>query len=218
MLKLCGFAISNYVNKVRLALLEKEIPHELDMNCFPSQDESLLKRSPLGKVPFLETEHGILTESQIICDYLEDRFPEKPLYPRDPYQRAKVRELIQILELHIELVARRVYGQVLFGQKISEETLNDVRAGLAKGTRALAHHARFAPYIAGHELTLADLAAACHLPLVSLMCSSVLGQDPMAQLPQVQEYLKLLHSRPSVQKVEADRQAAMAAFMAAKRA
>ena len=67
MLKLCGFRISNYHNKVRIALLEKGIPHEEDASCKPSQADEFLARSPAGKVPFLELDGGRrLCESQAI--------------------------------------------------------------------------------------------------------------------------------------------------------
>ena len=53
MLKLCGFHISNYFNKTRIAMLEKGVPFELDPTCRPSQKEEFLARTPMGKVPFL---------------------------------------------------------------------------------------------------------------------------------------------------------------------
>ena len=93
MLKLCGFPISNYYNKVRIALIEKGIPHEEDSSCKPSQKDEFLARTPVGKVPFLELDGGRrLSESQVICEYLEDAYPQKPLMPRDPYERARTRE------------------------------------------------------------------------------------------------------------------------------
>ena len=122
MLKLCGFHLSNYHNKVRLALLEKGIAFEEDANCRPSQKDDWLSRSPLGKVPIIETEAGSLAESQVICDYLEDAYPQTPLYPKDPLAKARVRELITVIELHLELVARRLYGEVFFGGQVSDET------------------------------------------------------------------------------------------------
>ena len=105
MVKLGGFRLSNYFNKVRIVLLEKGIAHQ-EENIFFSQDEGFRKRSPMGKAPFLETEHGLLCESSVICEYLEDAYPDKPLLPRDAFGRAKLREFLQVLELHVELVAR----------------------------------------------------------------------------------------------------------------
>lgn len=217
MIKICGFPISNYFNKTRLVLLEKGVEHEQDLTVAPAQSPELLARSPMGKIPFLETEHGVLCESQIICEYLEDRFPEKPLYPADPYQRAKVRELIQVLELHVELVVRRLLG-VLFGAPVSEETKTEVRRDLQKGLRAFQHLAKFGPYLAGAEFGLADCAAAVHFPLISLVSRMALGEDVLASIPQVEAYMKLIGERPSVQKIYAERDAAFQQIMAARAA
>src|SRR5262245_1169210 len=154
--RLCGYPISNYYNKVRIALLEKGVECELDPGCRPSQKEDFIARTPLGKVPFLELDGATLAESQVICEYLEDAFPQRPLYPRDPVARARVRELIAFMELHLELVARRLYGQVFFGQTADDAVKQAVERDLAKGIRALRTRVKFAPYIAGAELTLAD--------------------------------------------------------------
>ena len=158
MLRLCGFRISNYHNKVRLALLEKGVAFEEDPNCFPSQKDEWVGRSPMGKVPILEADGATISESQVICEYLEDAFPQKPLYPEDPAARARVRELITHMELHMELVARRLYGAVFFGGKVSDETREQAQKDLAKGVRTLQRLAKFDPFIAGAELTLADCA------------------------------------------------------------
>ena len=215
MLKLCGFHISNYHNKVRLALLEKGIAFEEDANCFPSQKDEWLARSPMGKVPILELDGGRrLAESQVICEYLEESFQQKPLYPKDPFERAKVRELIVFIELHVELAARRLYGQVFFGKPASEPVKEEVEKDLKKGIRALQAIAKFDPYIAGRELTLADCTAFTGLPLVSLATKLAYGRDFLEEMPQVKPYLKMLGERPAFAKVSEDRKAATAAAAA----
>lgn len=216
MIKLCGIPLSNYFNKVRIALLEKEIPHDLETTAFPSQDPSYLKRSPMGKVPFLETEHGVLVESQVILEYLEDRYPAKPLYPQDPFARARVRETIQVLELHLELVARRLLGAALFGATVTEETKAEVARDLEKGLRAFSTLTKFSPYLAGSEFTMADAAAVMHFPLISVISKNVLGHDVLGGIHQLDAYFKLVRERESVQKVEADRNAAFAALMSSR--
>ena len=212
MLKLCGFHISNYFNKVRIAMLEKGIEFDLDPTCTPSQKDDFLARSPMGKVPFLEVDGQNLVESQVICEYLEDAYPAKPLYPRDALERARVRELITIMELHVELVARRLYRAVFFGGTVSDEQKQAVDKELAKGVRALRSRARFDPYIAGGELTLADCAAFVHLPLVSLATKLAYGKDVLEGMPQVKPYLKLVGERPAFARVNEDRKAAQAAM------
>lgn len=218
MVKLCGFHLSNYHNKVRLALLEKGIAFEEDAGIKPSQDDAYLAKSPMGKVPYAEIDGKSLCESQVIVEYLEDRFPQKPLLPKDPVERAKARELITVMELHMELVARRLYREVFFGGKISDEMKEGVRKDLAKGIRAFKALAKFAPFIAGKELTLADCAAAVHLPLVSAATKLAFGRDALEELPQVKPYLKMLAERPAFARVNADNKAARQALAAAAQA
>jgi len=213
MLKLCGFHISNYFNKVYIAMLEKGVAFEADTSCRPSQEEAFLARTPMGKVPFLEVDGGTLVESDVICEYLEDAYPQTPLLPRDPLARAQARELITILELHVELVARRLYGEVFFGRpSISAEAKQVVERDLAKGLRALKSRAKFAPYIAGGELTLADCAAAVHLPLVTLVTRRAFGSDYLEAMPQVKPYLEMLGKRPAFLKAAEARKAEQAAL------
>jgi glutathione S-transferase len=213
MLRLCGFHISNYFNKVRIAMLEKGVEFELDPTCRPSQKEDFLARTPLGKVPFLEVDGQHLVESQVICEYLEDSYPQKPLYPRDPLARARVRELIAVMELHMELVVRRLYRSLFFGgAPASDELKQSVEADLVKGVRAFRMRARFDPYVAGPELTLADCAAFVHLPLVSLATKLAYGRDFLEGMPQVKPYLQLVGERPAFRQVNDDRKAAQAAL------
>jgi glutathione S-transferase len=213
MLRLCGFHLSNYHNKVRIALLEKGIAFEEDAACRPSQQDEFLARSPMGKVPFVELDGGVrLAESQAICEYLEEAYPQKPLYPRDPLARAKVRELIIVIELHLELVARRLYRQAFFGGSISDELKRSVEKDLAKGVRAFGQLAKFSPYIAGAELTLADCSAFVHLPLVTLSTRIIYGRDFLEGMPQVKPYLKMLGERPAFARVNEDRKGAQAAL------
>ena len=218
MLKLCGFAVSNYYNKVKLSLLEKGVPFEEEL-AYPSQKEEFRKDSPMGKVPFLRTDRGVLTESQVLTEYIEDRFPEPPLYPKDAFERARIRELIEHIELHVELPARRLYYEVFFGGSVSDETKKEVEQQLERGVRSLTHLARFEPFIAGKDFTHADCAAFVHLPLISMVTKKAYGRDFIDEfLPEAKAYLKLVGERPHAQKVNADRKAAQDAYAAAKAA
>ncbi len=213
MLKLCGFRISNYYNKVRIALLEKGVPFEEDPSCTPSQKDEFVARSPMGKVPFLELDGGQrLAESEVIAEYLEDAYPQKPLLPKEPFERAKVRELVTVMELHLELPARRLYGHVFFKRLATEEVIRAVEKDLPKGVRALKSLARFDPYMAGRDLTIADCAAFVHLPLVSLTTKLAYGRDVLEDMAPLKPYLKMLGERPAFSQVNQDRKAAQAAL------
>ena len=204
MLKLGGFAVSNYYNKVKIALLEKSVPFEEEL-VYTSQQEDMLKRSPMGKVPFIETPAGSLCESQVICDYLEDAYPAHPLYPSDPFARAKVRELCTVIDMHIELPARTLYGEAFFGGSVTDQTKEQAKKDLLRGVRALNALARWSPFIAGDKLTYADCSAYVSLPLLSMASKKIYGEDLLAGVPQAREYLAMLKARPQMQKVEADR-------------
>ena len=214
MLKLCGFTASNYHNKVRLALLEKGIAFD-EVEVFPSQDPAHLARSPMGKLPYLETEHGPIAESQVIIEYLEEQFPDPPLYPRDPFERAKVRELITVLDLHIELQERSLYAGAFFGGTTSDETKRQVLPQLEKAARALARLAKFNPFIAGASFSYADCAAYCHLPVFTQACKITYGRDLLDEfVPQAKAYLDLVKTRPHAMNVNAARKAGMEVFVA----
>jgi glutathione S-transferase len=215
MLKLGGFAVSNYYNKVKVALLEKGVPFE-EAFCMTSQDEAYLKRSPMGKVPYLEVDGQFLCESQVICEYLEETHPDRPLYPEDALERARVRELITIMELNMELVARRLYPQAFFGGTASDETRQQVEKELAKGVRAFKQLAKFSPFAAGASLSYADCAAAVHLPLVSLSTKIVFGRDVLDDCAPVKPYLKMLNERAAFRKMNDERKVAIEAMAAAR--
>src|SRR5258708_12598145 len=105
------------------------------------------------------------------------------------------------MELHVELVARRLYGQVFFGRPVSDDVKQAVEADLARGIRAFRARAKFDPYVAGAQLTLADCAAFVHLPLVSLATKGVFGHDMLESMPQIKPYLKMLGERPAFKQV-----------------
>jgi glutathione S-transferase len=203
MLTLCGFAASNYYNKVKFALLEKGVPFQEELSWVGQTDPAC---TPLGKVPYLKTEHGPLCESAVIMEYIEDRYPKNPLRPEDPFAAAKVRELVTFLELHLELVARNLYPEAFFGGKVSDAAKEKTLAQLDKNARAFGQLAKFSPFVAGDTLTLADCAAVVHLPLVSGASKIIYGRDVLADLP-VRDYLKRMGERPTLAQVNADRKA-----------
>ena len=212
MITLCGFAISNYYNKVKLVLLEKGIPFTEEQVMTGSSDEAVLDISPLARVPFIRTEQGGLCESQVIVDWLEATHPQPALLPADPWGQAKVRELVTFVELHLELVARELYGQAFFGGTVDAATQDRIKAKLLKNIAAFKRLAKFGPYLAGDSFTLADCAGFVSLPLVAQATKAIYGEDLLAANGvDWKPYAALIGERPAAQKVMADRKAALAA-------
>ncbi len=221
MITLCGFALSNYYNKVKLVLLEKGLPFEEELMTFELlKGDAARTASPIGKVPFLRTSQGTLCESAVIVEYLEQLSPMPALLPSEPWAAAKMREMTQFLELHLELVAREIYGEAFFGAPRSGDTHKArVRKLLDRNIPAYKQLARFAPYAAGDRFTLADCAAYVHLPVVALATKVVYGEDLVAAHGiDWKAYCKRIAERPSAQRVDADRKADQARTLAAAQA
>lgn len=212
MLTLHGFAISNYYNKVKLALLEKGVPFEEKYEGVREKGEALLAASPLGKIPYLSTGQGCLCESQAILEYLEAAYPEKPLLPREPFAAAKVRELVTFLDWHLEMAARQLYASAFFGAPpLSESNASRIRKEVEQKIDAVRRLLKFAPFAAGDSFTMADCCAFTDLPLVGLATKTIYGEDLLlARGLDYKPYVAMIGERPSAQKVQADRKAAMA--------
>jgi glutathione S-transferase len=206
MITLCGFTLSNYYNKVKMVLLEKDIPFEEELLPMGRKDPGILTASPLGKVPFIRTPSGPLCESQVITDWLEAAYPQPALMPTDAFAAAKVRELIAFIELHLELVVRELYAEAFFGGKVSDEVKASVRKRLDRHIPAFKQLARFSPYVAADQFSLADAAAWVSLPLVSRATQVIYGDDLLLTHGiDIKPYLKLVGGRPSAQRISADR-------------
>jgi glutathione S-transferase len=203
MLKLHGAAPSNYYNVVKTALLEKGVDFE-EVLTPPSQEADYLERSPMGKIPCLETDAGFLTETRAILDYIEETHPSHALLPADPFARAKVRELAQSLELYIELVARRGYG-ALRGQPVPDDVKASLAKDLTQGIAAIGRLARFSPWIAGDTFTQADLVGYFAFLLAAPSAQENTGLDLLEQLPGAKEWYAAVGERASVQRALADR-------------
>lgn len=214
MITLCGFGVSNYYNKLKLVLLEKHIPFR-EKVVYPWERDQFQQDSPLGKIPFVMTGEGSLSETQPILEYLEDRYPDMPLYPAEPFARAKCRELMQHLELNSEWVARRLYKEAIFGGRVSDETKTEAHERLCAGLVAVARLSCFAPFILGASLTAADCAAYMHFVMIRHVTLAIYHEDLLERfLPGIGTYMELMESRPHTRTVLEDRDAAMAAFLA----
>lgn len=192
MITLCGFGVSNYYNKLKLVMLEKGIPFQEKL-VYPWQRESFRQQSPLGKIPYIQTEYGSLSESQVILEFLEEGYPEQPLYPTNTFERAKCRELIQNLELNAEWVARRLYKESFFGGSVSEETKREAEERLMIGLQAVAQLAQFSPYIFSSVFTAADCVAYVHFVMIEHTTVKIYGRNMLEEfLPDVAAYMALM--------------------------
>jgi len=213
MIKLYGFSVSNYYNMVKLALLEKGLPFE-EVPFYGGTTPEALAISPRGKVPVLHVEQGFINETSIILEYLEQHQNGTPLLPSDPFERAQVLALAREIELYIELPARACYAEAFFGMTLPDAIKEKTKAELLLGMAALGRHGKFSPYVAGDSLSVADLYFLFSVPLACGVAHKLFGIDLLAEMPKAKALLERLGDNPNVQRVAADREAAMPAFMA----
>lgn len=213
MLKLYGFSVSNYYNMVKLALLEKGLPFE-EVTFYPTPTPQSLAISPRGKVPVLGVDAGYINETGIILEYLEQIQKGTPLLPSDPFARAQVLAIAKEIELYIELPGRACYGEAFFGSPVPEAIKEKTKAELLLGFAALGRHGKFAPYVAGDSLSIADLYFLYSVPLACAVGQKLFGIDLLAEMPKAKVLLERLEQSPHVQKIAADKEAAMPAFLA----
>lgn len=213
MLKLHGFSVSNYSNMVKQCLLEKGVEFE-QLDARPGQEAEFLAKSPMGKVPCLETSEGFLIETTVILDYLEEVYPERPMYPTEAFARAKAKEIMLVTKLYIELVARRHLGSTHFGRERSEEAFIEVRPQVEKGLRALGQLANFGPYVMGSEFGNADIFLYHSVRLARDILKRTYDWDIMAEIPGLADHAAAVDERDTTKVVIADHEKAMAALMA----
>jgi glutathione S-transferase len=216
-LKLYGFPVSNYVNMVNFALLEKGIPFEYVLT-FPDQTPQFLAISPRGKVPVLETPQGYLNEASVILEYLEETGTGRPLLPSEPYARGYVRSLMKEIELYIELPGRTCFAEAFFGGRVSQSIKDKARDDLAGGFAAVRRHAKFAPFVAGSEFTLADIVFLYSADLANTVAKVLFDTDHLAAWPEASALMERLGQNPHVQSIARKREAGRAAFVEAVKA
>jgi len=202
MITLYGLAISNYFNKVKLALLFKELEFT-EVAVVPSQDSDMLKCSPMGKIPYIEIDGQFITESNAIIEYLEQAYPDKNnLFPKDLLQAARCREVTNYIDMYIDSQARRLLPAAFFGAPKVVETIDEVEANLKKSVTALQKIITFKPFINSDKLTAADFSAITTLTLTTSVMTTLGRDDPLAGIDGLSNYYQMMLSLDIVKTIE----------------
>jgi len=127
--KIIGSYLSPYVRKVLVVLHLKGITYEIDPIIPFMGDERFSKLSPLRRIPVLIDDQVTLADSTVICEYLEDRYPSPPLYPRGAVARARARWFEEFADTRMgDVFIWQLFNQVainpfVWGQKTDEAAL-----------------------------------------------------------------------------------------------
>lgn len=202
--------ISPASRKVRLVLSEKSLAFEMIEERDWERREDFLALNPAGEVPVLIDEDGeVICGASAICEFLEEAHRDNPVMPGSVHERAEIRRLIDWFD---NKFAREVSDGLIF-EKVTRRFLSAADGGGAPEmgvVRAALHNLRYhldyisylmesRSWLAGDEMTLADLTAAAHLS-----CLDYVGDVPWGQYPLAKEWYVRLKSRPSFRPILAD--------------
>lgn len=197
--------LSPYCRKVRIALAEKSVAFDLHEEPIWEQRESFLELSPAGEVPLLIDNEYVISDSGAICEYIDEVFPDRSIFGFDPPSRAETRRLVAWIDqklggdstdgLIFEKVYRRLRGEGAPDSRVLHQSLRSLRSHLDY----LSTLVETRNWLAGEEISLADMAAAAHLS-----CMDYLGDIPWGDYPQVKEWYVRVKSRPSFRPLLAD--------------
>jgi glutathione S-transferase len=168
-----------YAARARIVLAEKRLDYdavEIDLDDRPAW---LYEKNPLGRVPVYEEEGGlVLPESEVIMEYLEERFPDPALWPADAAERALGRLRLRRFD--------RLGDEYYALRRGAESRLDERLAELDATLEAQ-------PFLTGHDYGLADIG---YIPWI-LRAQERLGVD-LGPFPALGEWLQRLCERPAI--------------------
>ncbi len=177
-MKLYGALASPYVARVVLFGQIKgiDVPLEAPLGGSPSNPE-YKAFTPIGKIPSLEVDGKCIPESETICEYLEDTYPEKSGLPADAFGRAQSRTISRIVDLYMAPISSELARNVN-PEKRDAAVVEKNAAALAKVWTYLEHFMGDGPYVVSNEPTLGDCALGPHMAMFK-----VLVFDNFAEIP-----------------------------------
>jgi glutathione S-transferase len=199
--------LSPYARKVRLVLAEKRLPFELRLEKVWERRAEYLELNPAGTVPTLVEDNGLIVpDSSVICEYLDEAYPDSSLMGRTLAERIEVRRLAAWFDGKFAVeVTQNLYGEKYL-RRLTRRG-NPDPAAIRTGYTALRYHldyiswlAETRKWLAGSALSLADFAAAAHLSTLDFI-----GELDWSISPPAKDWYARMKSRPSFRGVLADR-------------
>jgi glutathione S-transferase len=195
-IKLYDFKSSPNCQRVKIVLAEKNLPYDIapiDLRAHEQKTPEYLKLNPYGKVPVLTDDATVLYESLIINEYLDEKYPNPPLMPKDPAKKAKARILIDYGMAHFDAPYQRLRMELMKDTKEqNQQVIAGAKAELKKLLQRLEDEIGEQDYLLGDfSLVDADL-----LPRFTRL--EGFGVLPDASLPRLGKYLERVKARPSI--------------------
>jgi glutathione S-transferase len=194
-----GAALSPFVRKVRVAAKEKNLAYEhVHVDPF-KRPEDYFELSPFGRIPAFKDGDHVLADSGVICCYLDSKYPEIPLYPNDPYLRARTLwfekfgdyELAPAATFGVfrNRVLMRLLGQSCDESEVADTLNNKLPPLLDYLEKELGDN----EFIVNNQLTVADIGIATHFVNMGLGGEKI----DAARWPKSAAYVERILARPA---------------------
>ena len=199
MLKVHHHPFSTFSRRVRIALIEKNIPCELievDMMARAHRGPAYLALNPYGRVPTLEEDGFILYESTAILEYLEATHPTPPLVPSDARGRALVAMHMKLCDIQMA----RQTGTIIFPRRFlpkdrwDEAAMTQAKKEIEKHLEIVEQQLVGKEYLVGNRYSLVEV---CYTPFVEF-----LGLMEITPPPAVAAWVQRMLDRPSAQQTK----------------
>lgn len=212
-MKLYQLDLSPYTARVRLICYAKGLDVEItDPPGFGSDEYK--KINPIGKIPALQLDDGtVLPESEVICEYLEDMFPEPPVRPSDPLDAAKGRLLTRMVDLYVIPSMSPLFSQIQADEK-DQQIIADGIANSANAFSYLEDYIGTDGYAAGGKLSHADGALIAALFFGTSLLPMLGATEPLKDAPKLVAYWEAIQKDAIGARLLGEMQKALAAAMA----
>ena len=190
---------SSNSDRVKIALAEKGLAWDGVTVSLAKKDQKRpehLRRNPYGKIPVIDDDGKILFESCIINEYLDEKYPNPPLMPNDPFLRGRGRILVDYALNYLHEPYWMLRGEML--KKESEQNpavIDEKRRTLRKLLEYLEESLGDKPYFLG-DLSLTDIAV-----IPRFLRMETYGAMPAPTLPKLSQWLERMKERSSVQAI-----------------
>ena len=204
-------ALSSYSAKVRLVLCVKGVDFEERAPAQGYRSAEYRALVPMGTLPAIQEGDWVLSESEAINEYLEERYPTPAMLPQDLQLRARARFLCRFHDLYLEPRVRALFAHVKPAQR-NPQTVLALRDDIDARLRQLASWVQPQPFLLTPTIGLADCGPLVTLPLASQVLAAC-GQ-PLTLPPVLGEWLQMASGHPAVERALAPWRAATQTWLA----
>ena len=199
-MKLYQADLSPFAARCRIQIYAKNLPVEMVDPPGGLGSAEYKAINPIGKIPTLEVDGKTIPESQIICEYLEECFPEPSLMPQDPLQRARVRLIARVVDLYFYPLQNSLMSQLnpaTADPDVAKKSVEELDTRLDQLENLLDD----SNYAIGDRLTLADCALFPPIYALNRLLPRVGGKRPVEGRPRLSVWWENIKKHEAVSRV-----------------